>query len=84
VADGWAFEIDKERDVGRFRWVVGGGVRWAVMKLSWGGRWSGGMGRWVTVGAESGLLGCQPFSHTSVAGEDLPSPCDGDISRGIG
>jgi hypothetical protein len=35
---------------------VGKGVRWAVMKLSWGGRRRGGIGRWVVVNGEDLLL----------------------------
>jgi hypothetical protein len=35
---------------------VGEGVRWAVMKLSWGGRRRGGIGRLVVVNEEDALL----------------------------
>jgi len=45
VADGCAFDIESDIDVGVFRRAVGEGVRWAVMKLSCGGRWRGGIGR---------------------------------------
>ena len=35
---------------------MGEGVRWAVMKLSCGGRRRGGMGRWVVVNGEDLIL----------------------------
>jgi hypothetical protein len=45
VADGCALDIDNEMVVGLLRRAVGEGVRWAVMKLSCGGRRRGGIGR---------------------------------------
>lgn len=56
VADGWAFEIDRLIVVGRLRYAVGDGVRWAVMKLSWGGKERGGIGRWVVVSEQAASL----------------------------
>jgi hypothetical protein len=56
VADGCALDIDNEMVVGLLRRAVGDGVRWAVMKLSWGGRRRGGMDRCVVVNEEDALL----------------------------
>lgn len=54
VADGWAFEILIERRVGWPMVHDDGDRRWAVMKLSWGGRERVGRGRYVVQASDSG------------------------------
>jgi len=83
VADGWELEILRDKAVGSLRRAVGDGVRWAVMKLSWGGSESGGIGRCVVVIGESWLLDVSLTLTLSDEEGSLPSPLDDNISRWI-
>jgi len=50
------------------------------MKLSCGGRWRDGIGRWVVVVDEVSLLDVS-FGSIAMLKRALPSPLDDDVSR---